>query len=43
MNTTKSGDVNIRIDRKTYRKLKVRAAKDGVTLKVLVARLTETI
>lgn len=33
---TKSKDVNIRIDRKTYKRLKIRAAKHGITLKETV-------
>ena len=32
-------DANIRIDRKTYKKLKVRAAREGLSLKALVATL----
>ena len=41
MNTKKTEDVNIRVRRATYKKLKVRAAKEGVTLKELVARLAQ--
>ena len=36
-------DVNIRIDRKTYKKLKVQAAKIGITLKRVVEILTDGI
>lgn len=37
----KSTDVNIRISRKTYKKLKVRATMLGVTLKEYIERLTK--
>ena len=34
-------DVNIRIDRKTYKKLKIGAAHEGITLKELVDSLCD--
>ena len=39
---TKTKDVNIRIDRKTYKNLKVGAAKLGMTLKAYVEYLYES-
>jgi plasmid stability protein len=38
---TPTKDVNIRIDAKTYRKLKIRAAKHGISLKECVAVLAD--
>ena len=35
-------DVNVRIDRKTYKKLKVGAAKMGLTLKAYIDYLYES-
>ena len=34
-------DVNIRIDRKTYKLLKIEAARRGITLKETIASLCE--
>lgn len=34
-------DVNIRIDRKTYKLLKIEAAEQGLTLKETIASLCE--
>ena len=41
MTTMKTGDVNIRIDRKTYKKLKIRALKNDISLKEVVAVLAD--